>query len=131
MKIKYIRGSSVDFLYDKGITTWDNEINGIYIHEEKTAYIFVNAIAHQAFFLGKNPKDVQRKFIRLRRLVEYHEFAHHMQLSRGWKYDTQEEQNRAEMVADRYAMLRYRRDYHRDPEIPFDRSRQKNKEVLV
>lgn len=130
MKIKYIRGSSLDWLSDKGITAFDDDIDGLYIHADETAYIFVNVIARQAFFLGKNPKEIQRKYIRLRRLVEYHEFAHHLQFKKGWQYDTPEEQKHSEDVADRYAMLCYRRDYHRDPEIPFDRSRQK-KEVSV
>lgn len=126
MEYKYIKGSSQYFMEQHPqykLTKGAGDILGLYIPNQDIAYIFMSEIlvnARTVWLMTKNtefhrPKGLMRLGIRLRRLVEYHEYAHHLQHKLNHKV--------CERVADRYAMLRFHRDYHRAPGFEFDRSR--------
>lgn len=101
MRIKYVPKIEGDHL-------------GLYHPDTGTAEINTRRIGTQALVLAatmqKSRKEMQRIAIRIRRLVVYHELAHHMQYQTGRKFD--------EHVADRYANMRFWQDYHRPHEIP-------------
>lgn len=132
MKYVYIKGSSAYFMEQHSQYKpfhHESSILGLYVPSQEIAYIFMTEILVNAKLLWlmtqndefHRPKGLIKLGMRLRRLVEYHEYAHHLQHQK--KLLTKGNSKHNEHVADRYAILRYHQDYHRAPGFQFDRSR--------
>jgi len=127
MKKVYVRGSSEMFGQTHYMTIPKTSL-GVYNAHTKTAYIFLDEIskyARDAWIITSRKefnghKGLQRYYIRIRKLIEYHEYGHHLQHMKQILGNSRLKEHN-EHVADRYARLRYFKDYRRTTGFQFDR----------
>jgi len=139
MKTVHVRGSAQEFVKANNMKI-SSKILGVYVSVDQTAYIFLDEISNEARMhwlfsraLGhtfNGQKGLQRFYIRLRKLVEYHEYSHHLQHRHGKLTSVLSERIHNEHVADRYAQMRYRKEYGRAAGINTNRKHLSPKEVL-
>jgi len=130
MKRVYVRCSAKEFIDAHHLEIRHN-IMGVYVPDEETSYIFLDEIRKEAILLWlvskvdtfKGGNGRQRLFVRLRRLVEYHEYGHYLQHTKNRLSADESITDHNEHVADRYATMRYLRDYKRLPQLKFSRDK--------
>lgn len=138
MKLVHVRGPAKKFVDAHQLQVSSN-ILGVYVGSEETAYIFLDEIADEAkkqWLMNplcnefKGQKGLQRFYLRIRRLIEYHEYGHYLQHMKDMLSSSTKWRVHNEHVADRYAQMRYLHDYGRPSRVKNSRKHLTTQEVL-